>query len=350
MIGKLQGEFFHVVGMNKAIYLASTQQTKEQPVWCVSTEQGQKFYCSGKQTWTVISQEPSSQPSVLQPQPQPMPTIDEEAAPLSPVKSTTRSATNKTQPQPTVRMSVVPTDKLAVGMHIMNMLSDKAYPVFNPNNPVNDHYTDGYVIGSISGLSNGMITWSHNPTNTTAKQVITKWIIKTDYTVVNDNTPGMLVATSKVLRDEVEKYGLTNQRLPSSVWSMSDEFRHGFVDALVSHHGTLYADQNKASHIELKSDAPSVVGDIAMLFNMYGIVNASNGERIKVDANTFAKVFRVTNPSMQGHLSKLSAQVSPISASRVVSVEKTNLRKKMLTVVNHSTQVGYKTSLGFTGT
>ena len=163
------------------------------------------------------------------------------------------------------------------------------------------------------------------------------------------NQDNKLVATSKILRDKVATYGIVSNGLPTAVWTHSEEFRRGFVDSLVSNHGSVYKTPN-SYYIELASDAPSILSDISDLLNMYGIINTTNGEKVRIDANTFAKVFKLSNSELQKPLSGLdTTQVSSVSTVKIVSIEKTDKKEKMYQVVVYDAAPSFKTALGFTG-
>jgi len=320
-VESLYGTYFQVINSDGKPSIATIKRTEKLPVYCITTEQQRRFYCSSNQSWLAIS------------------------------PATTGTDNSDTNEKEKVNITSVATKKLAVGSNVMTTVSAHI------STSDKGTYTDGFVIGLLFGVQDGVMIWRVDSKNQVAVAVITRWILERDKTIISkkDDSNGFvqIYATNEAMRKCIKRYGITGKALPTSVWTYSEDFRHGYIDALVSTSSSIYQTEpgeNSKYYIELKSDMPTVINDISDLFNMYGIINTPNGEYVRADTNTFSMVFRLSNVRMQDILDKtIKSAVSRISVVKILSIEKTEKEETMYHIIVNDKSQSFKTSLGFTG-
>jgi hypothetical protein len=354
----LYGTYFHITSPNDQQHVATVELTDEQPVYCVTTEQHRRFNCSADQKWlTLTPQEAKSEP---------LPKINEEVAVESKEIDNNTTEMKDSYVEPTESKSVpkqrepetdVKQDHVAVNAKSTNQLNPgttvMTTVVSSIGASTDGTYTDGFVIGYLASVQNGMLIWNIDAENKTTTAVISRWILDTDNTVVSrqngKNGRMQLFATSEKLREKVSKYGISSSGIPTSVWSYSENFRHGYIDALMSASATIHSIDNDNHFLELKSDVPTILNDISDLLNMYGIVNMSNGEHVRISTAAFSKIFQLSNPSLQSVLNKsINTKITTVSSVKIVSVEKTEKNERMFKILVNCGSTSLKTSLGFT--
>lgn len=339
-VDQLYGTYFHVSNAAGRLCVATIDAVDvEEPVYCITTQQKRKYYCSANQKWMTFDL--SEVAAIKEKETKQMATI-EEITDAAEVKVDDKKESEEIKVVGVATRDIVENTKILTKLTGVIGTSSKG------------SYTDGFVMGSFMGIKNGMLIWNVGADNLTAINVITRWIIEQDMTVVSKNeekdTSVSIFATSEKLRKAVDEYGLVKEGLPTAVWTYSEEFRRGYIDSLISLHGSMYkVDEANQYFIELKSNSPIMRNDISDLFNMYGVINTTNGEHVRIDTNTFSKLFQLSNVEMQNVLNQTtSSAISELSATTVVSVEKTENVEKMFKINVNDQLNSFKTSLGYT--
>lgn len=331
----LYGRFFNVMNPNGKLYAATVELTENSDVYRITTDQHRSHYCGGGQTWLVVKE------IDVPPKEQKLPTIteddneDEKSPP--PVNTPPRV---DTQPERQVSLISQPTHMLSVGDNIMTSYTTTL------SRSTEFTYTDGYVIGLIE-FSNDTVT-VFNLRSPTDLNIIQTWVDShgggKPEVSTNDvgyySTPlyDFITATYKMIDD-----------YPQSLWTASEDYRRGYIDATISTRGKLTT-VCTTTYIELSSDQVNTIINMSNLFNAYGISNIANGESVKIAALPFSKLFRVSNKDIQSTLDKFSSMAVPqITTTKVLSIEKTSEKRKLYTLHVNGDTNSCKTTFGFTG-
>ena len=314
-VSELTNEMFYIADISGGRSPAYVTECEEaEPVYHVTANNGCNIYCSANQVFVTVSNSNNDNKSII---------------------TTNTLANNLTD----------------------SMLLSRLVPRLHSG--TGGTFNTGYVMALFSHVNNGILSWTipKCEMQETSINIITRWIQLTDQTIigktVDDETHAVtLSASNKQLRDAVTSYTPRVRGIPDSVWSFSEEFRHGYIDSLISHYGKLMcvADEEageKTYVIEFKSSNPVLIADVSDLIRMYGIVCFNMDDMIRIDLNTFSRTFHLTNTLMQEALNvHINRSTSQLSSTVIKNVEKTTRVEKMFRVNTVGIDADFRTCIG----
>jgi hypothetical protein len=308
-VESLVGSVFYVIGVNNNHSITTvepTQLSAPPDVYCVTTVDSNKFYCSGNMSLLVFD------------------------------------ATGQGG-------QTIPTNKIAV-KNINNSMKLITRLAPSLGTSTNGSYNDGYVLGLITGIIDGIVTWTVPSSNTQQQsvQIISNWITSCDQTMItgtSNHVDGSYIirATNSLLRARIDGFGLQPSGIPSAVWTYSDTFRRGYIDSVVSHYSMI--DTIPSIKLLCKKE---LVPDIVELLRLYGVMCAYPAiGNVCINIATFSHVFQLSNQSLQSVLDKSALlSISQFSTTAVLSVEKITTDCPMYRI-NIAGGSNFRTSIGF---
>lgn len=205
-------------------------------------------------------------------------------------------------------------------------------------------------------------------------QLLTTWMNSIDYSAIrifhqkDDKENKFVIFTqhSEAFTKYMSKFGLSTGKevkdktygVPQAVWTGTEDFRRGFIDALFSFVGGIDEKQGLAF---IPSPSETFVRDVWDLLGFYGVASTAKFREktedgkvivplVMFEGDIFSQIFHVTNKEKQDVLEKLDHRKQNIIGEiEVASCELTELKEDVWDVAVYDTSHLFALSHCFTG-
>lgn len=221
-------------------------------------------------------------------------------------------------------------------------------------------YTDGYCIGLLYSSPTQFIKhslendcyktfiWCIRKDSQLQQDILTQWITDIDYAAIrvisqkSEKDEDFVIYTmqSKVFEKHMRKFGLPDAShvknldygLPRVIWSSSDEFRYGFIDAMYSVNG-IYQKSNNLCFMSNRSIV--VLRDMWDVFGFYGITSTirllTDSQVLIFDPITFTDIIQCTDEKKQPEIKKNNS--TPIGQKIIVKCEPADEKQDLWNII-----------------
>jgi hypothetical protein len=401
-IQTLENTFFKVKNKNGAWHRARCWKSGiNRPLYELTLTNGKKYWCTAEHKWHIGRLVARRKSSVKVPD---LPSIAESPGTESPGTESHKSGSSSDHDEDNVQVANISSDDIKSATND-TVEENKVYKQFTvqasgiikgdilvfecnkelPSGKNNLSFTDGFCIGLLYS-SPTLFVIKSDKINTSGKgfryvwklssesvyvNIVREWLSRLDDTHIfikditsESSTRSVIIsAYSSIIENYIREIGVATPDevknstfgLPSSIWTNSEEFRKGFIDAIFAISGIVQTD----SILYISSRSEKFVRDLSDLFGFYGIgssvklnIRAKEGHAlpplIAFENTPFYKIFYVTDDNKREQI-KNCKQTTIKTNFAIDECVKTNLREDVWDITVYDDTHTFRLSHCFTG-
>lgn len=239
-------------------------------------------------------------------------------------------------------------------------------------------YTDGFCIGLLYSSPLGFINkqdyiWCfHENVKEEFSKILVTWMSEIDCAAIRINSQtvedkttnvseefSMYTLKSNDFSEYMNKFGIPEvsdgadrrRGLPQAMWSGTEDFRRGFLDAAYSLNGNVDVKQGIG---QIVSNNSTYINDLWDLVGFYGVMSVvrqqDNVTILEFDANLFSQLFKITDADKQAALNTIEhKKVSCTGEIAIFKCEPTDLKEDVWDVAVYDDDHAFSLSHCVTG-